>query len=90
MLAGNGAVPGQDLPEQFVQGRIGPSGGLWFFVIHHDVHVDIAVAGMAEAGDGKAVLLLQPRGEAGIDPASRPRGTTMSWFSFVSPVSRRE
>ncbi len=32
-------------------------------VVHHDVGVDVAVAGVAETGDRQAVLLLQPRGE---------------------------
>ena len=31
--------------------------------VHHDVGVDVAVAGMAETRDGQAVLLLQARGE---------------------------
>ena len=32
-------------------------------VIHHDVGVDVAVAGVAETGQRQAMLLLQPRGE---------------------------
>ena len=38
--------------------------GAGLSVIHHHVGVDVAVAGVAEAGDRQAVLLLQPRGEA--------------------------
>ena len=42
-------------------------------VIHHDVGVDVAVAGVAEAGDRQAVLPLQPGGEAKqvLQPAAR-------------------
>jgi len=34
-----------------------------WFRVHHDVGVDVAVAGMAETGDGQIVLFLQARGE---------------------------
>ena len=55
VLAGDGAAPGDDLVEEFVEGLVGfgflcgVSG-----VGDHDVDVDVAVAGVAEAGDGEA------------------------------------
>ncbi len=50
--------------KQFVQSSLAPPFGAGLVEIHHDVGVDVAVAGVAEAGDSKAVFPLQPRGES--------------------------
>ena len=49
--------------EQFVQAGFGALLGAGLVVIHHDVGVDVAVAGVAEAGEVQSVFLLQLRGE---------------------------
>jgi len=63
MFAGDGAFPGDDFLEQFVQRRFPAADGRGIRFIEHDIHVDIPVTGMAEAGDRQVDLLLQPAGE---------------------------
>src|SRR5258708_5596961 len=64
VFASDDTTPSEDLTEEVVQGGVGAVGGTGLGGVDHDVDVDIAVAGMAEAGDGEAVLFLQARGEA--------------------------
>ena len=63
VFAGDGAAPGHDLGEQFVQ-RVG---GTFFSAglreIHHDIGMDVAIAGMAEAGELQSMFALQLGGE---------------------------
>src|ERR1043166_1726439 len=63
MFAGNGALPGEGLAEKLIQGSVGAAGGLRLAIVHHHIDMDVAVAGVAEAGDGQAVLRLQSSGE---------------------------
>ena len=63
MFAADGAAPGNDLREKFIQRGFGALLGARLGQVHHDVGVDVAVAGVAETGDGQAVFLLQPGGE---------------------------
>ena len=54
--------------EEFVQRRLGAPFGARLVEVHHDIGVDVAVAGMAEAGDGQAVFFLEPGGKLEQDP----------------------
>ncbi len=60
----DGAFPGDDLEEEFVEGGFGAfaDGGV-FHGGDHDVDVDVAVASVTEAGDGEAGLFLEFGGE---------------------------
>ena len=72
VLAGDDAAPGEDLGEEFVEGEayFFADGGV-VVIGGHDVGVDVAVAGVAEAGDGEAVTLAEAGGEFGeIDEAA--------------------
>jgi len=53
----------EDLLEQFIQGSLATPFGARLIEIDHDVSVNIAVAGVAETGDRKAVFPLQPGGQ---------------------------
>ena len=54
------SLPGQNLVEQFVEGRITPAFGIGLRKVHHDIDVNVAIAGMAEAGYGQPVFFLEP------------------------------
>jgi len=64
VLSGDGTIPCEDLGEKFVEDGMGffLDGG-FFGIGDHDVDVDIAVARMAEAGDGKSAAFLEFGGE---------------------------
>src|SRR5205823_1507644 len=64
VFARDGAAPGQDLAEELIQGAVGATDGLRLAVVHHDVDVNVAVASMAEAGNGKVVRFTQDRRKA--------------------------
>src|ERR1019366_4423503 len=64
VFASDRAAPGKDLLEQFIQGSLATPFGAGLIEIDHDVRLNIAVAGVAETGDRKAVLSLEPRGES--------------------------
>ena len=55
----------------------------------HDVDVDVAVAGVAEAGHLKPYFFCK-RAVKPKRSSSRPRGTTMSSLNLVRPVAWRE
>ena len=62
MLARDDTAPGQNLRKQFVQRAINPRVDSRILVLcSHDVDMDVPIAGMPEAGDGEAVLLLKGR-----------------------------
>ena len=64
MLARDRAVPGENLPEQFVERDFGALDGSGVISIQHDVDVNVSVAGVPKAGDGQIDFLLKTRGEA--------------------------
>jgi hypothetical protein len=73
VFASDRTTPRQYLSEQFVQGGLGTSFSAGLGVIHHDVSMDVAVAGVAEAGELQLAFLLQSRGEVEqvLQPAAR-------------------
>ena len=64
MLAGDRAAPCEDLREQLVEGAVSllANRGI-FHVSDHDIHVNVPVAGVAEACDRETMALLQAGGE---------------------------
>ncbi|MDB6016790.1 MAG: hypothetical protein JWR19_1279 [Pedosphaera sp.] len=64
VFAGDDAAPGEDLTEEVVEGGIAAGRGTRPRGVHHDVDMDVAVTGVAETGDGEAVLLLEAGSEA--------------------------
>lgn len=65
VLSGDGTLPAQDLVKKFVESGFGPAAGRRVFPIpHHDIHMNIAIPRVAEAGDGEPAFLLQAGGEA--------------------------
>ena len=73
VFAGDRAAPGEDLREELVQRGLAAAFGARLGEVHHEVGVDVAVAGVAETGDGEAVLALEPGGEVEqvLEPAAR-------------------
>lgn len=64
VFAADDAAEAEDVAEEIVEGGVGA--GALVRVIHvgnHDVDVDVAVAGVAEAGDGEAAADLEACGE---------------------------
>ena len=60
MFPGDGSSPGNHLTEERVERRLDLLGAFaLLFLGDHDVHMDVAVAGMAEAGDREAGLFLK-------------------------------
>ena len=58
VFASDRAAPGKDLLEQFIQGNLATPFGAGLIEIDHDVRVNIAVAGVAETSNRKAVFPL--------------------------------
>jgi hypothetical protein len=50
VLAGDDAIPGEHLLEEVIQGGLRALEGIGLGHVHHHVGVDVAVAGVAEAG----------------------------------------
>jgi len=63
MFAADGAAPRNDLGKEFIERGFSALLGALLVQVHHDVGVDVAIAGMAETRDGQTMLLLQSRGE---------------------------
>jgi len=63
VFAGDRATPSQHLPKEFIECGLTPPFSAGLGVIHHDVGVDIAVAGVTETGELQFVLLLETGGE---------------------------
>jgi len=63
VLAGDGAAPGDDLTKEIVESNPGAVSGARLLKIHHQVGVDVAITGVAEAGNGQAVPALKTGGE---------------------------
>ncbi len=64
VFAADDAAEAEDVAEEIVEGNVGA--GALIRVLHvgdHDVDVDVAVAGVAEAGDGEATADLEACGE---------------------------
>src|SRR2546426_9210494 len=59
VFAGNGAPELEDLREEIVERGFGAAFGAGRVEVDHDVDMNIAIPGVAEAGDGQAVFLLQ-------------------------------
>ena len=53
---------------------------------HHDVDVDVAVAGVAEARDPQAVIALRCGRRARTARGMRPFGTTTSWLNLSDAI----
>jgi hypothetical protein len=73
VLAGDDAAPFEDLFEEFIETAFAAPLRARRLVIHHHVDVDVAIARVTKAGNGQAVLRLQPRGEPEqiLEPAAR-------------------
>ncbi len=73
VLAGDRALPGDDLGKQFVQSPLAAPLGARLVEINHDIGVDVAIPRVAETGDAQAVLALEARGEGEqvFQPAAR-------------------
>ena len=70
--------------EQRALGLVRPRDLLRVVRVHHDVDVDVAVAGVAEARDPQAEVLADPPTSAK-SSGMRPFGTTTSWL-YLSGV----
>ena len=89
VFARDAATQGDDALKQLVEGLIARRPLRRNGFIEHQVHVDIPITGMAEAGHLDAVLFLE-RGTELEQGFQRSRGTTTSSLSLVNPVSRSE
>ena len=63
VFASDGTTPGENLAEQLVQGDFASLPCARLGEVHHDVRVDVAIAGVAEAGELQLVLFLEARGK---------------------------
>ena len=63
VFAGDGAAPGDDVPEEVVEGSLAAAAGAGLLEVHHEVGMDVAVAGVAKAGDGETVTALEAGGQ---------------------------
>ena len=63
MFATDGTTPGDNLGKEFVQCGFAAALRAGLGEVHHDIGVDIAVAGMTETGDRQSVFLPQLRRE---------------------------
>src|SRR6266446_10574291 len=62
VFAGNVSTPRQHLGKKFVKSALHfvAHGGVAIVAVGHDVDMNVTVTGMPKAGDGKAVLRVQP------------------------------
>ena len=64
VLAGDRSLPGEDLGEKRVERSLRSSlNGRILGILDHDIHMNVAIPRMAEAGEGESVFLLEARGE---------------------------
>ncbi len=63
MFAGDDAAHGQDPAKEVAKSRVTTAFGVGLIEVHHDIHMDIAVTSMTEAGHGESMLLLEALGE---------------------------
>src|SRR6185295_6143832 len=63
VFAGDDSFPRKHLTKKIVECGAGAGGGAGLTLIDHHVDVDVAVAGVTEAGDWQAVLALQAFGK---------------------------
>jgi hypothetical protein len=65
MLSGNRSSPTDDLAKELIQSGVHSLPRLSIIRIrHHDIYVDVPVAGMPETGDWKTETLLELIGKA--------------------------